>query len=153
MDDKATAVLNYLHNAHNHYDPINFWDGLDVDIELAVEKGDLASLFAPLCRKFHVVRTNVGGWADLNCRASIMRRFAENERAGRTPILLNCGNHDPGVCISRISSTAILRPSRHGWMVPRKPDHRPLRAQCRLYRGERAHLDRQSRDRRWSSAR
>jgi hypothetical protein len=43
----------------------------------------------------------MAGWADLHCRAAMMRRFAKHERAGRKPVLLYCGDHDPGgLCIS-----------------------------------------------------
>jgi hypothetical protein len=39
---------------------------------------------------------NSGGWADINGRAAMMRRFAEWEAKGKRCVLLYCGDHDPG---------------------------------------------------------
>src|SRR6202022_3389313 len=72
------------------------WDDQEFYIELVVEKVDLKSLFGPIASWFHVPITNIAGWCDINCRAGMMRRFAEHERAGRQCILLYCGDHDPG---------------------------------------------------------
>jgi hypothetical protein len=49
-----------------------------------------------VCEEFHTPITNFKGWSDLNSRAAIMRRFKEHEAAGRTCVLLLCGDHDPG---------------------------------------------------------
>jgi hypothetical protein len=96
VDEEVDATLRYLDHAHLHYTPISFWDPLDTYVEMAVEKVDLKSLFKPVCREFRVPITNIGGWADLSCRVKMMRRFAEHEAAGRKPVLLYCGDHDPG---------------------------------------------------------
>jgi hypothetical protein len=96
INEEVDAILGYLDHAHLHYTPISFWDPLDTYVEMAVEKGDLKSLFAPVCDEFNMVITNVAGWADLHCRAAMMRRFAEHEAAGRKVVLLYCGDHDPG---------------------------------------------------------
>lgn len=101
VEIEADNVIAYIGNAHHYYTPTSFWDGLDVYIELAVEKSDLKGLFAPVCREFHIARQNIGGWADVNCRAAMMRRFQSHEREGRRGVLLFCGDHDPGgLCIS-----------------------------------------------------
>jgi hypothetical protein len=83
-------------HAHEQYTPFNFWNDLDVYVEVAVEKLDLRNLFEPVCAKLHVPITNLKGWSDLNARAAMMRRFKAHEAAGRRCVLLLCGDHDPG---------------------------------------------------------
>lgn len=92
----AQGWVGYLQEAHQGYTPISFWEGLDVYVEMTVEKVDLKSLFGPVCEEFRVAITNVSGWNDINSRAAIMRRFAKHERQGKRCILLHCGDHDPG---------------------------------------------------------
>jgi hypothetical protein len=95
--DEVESWVNHLRNhAHETYIPISFWDDLDVYVEVAVEKLDLRNLFEPVCAEFHVPDTNFKGWSDLNSRATVMRRFAKHEAAGRRCVLLLCGDHDPG---------------------------------------------------------
>src|SRR5262249_29647135 len=36
------------------------------------------------------------GWSDLSMRVAMMRRFAYWENKGNQPVLLYCGDHDPG---------------------------------------------------------
>jgi hypothetical protein len=96
VDEWADILIAQFHKAHNYYTPLSFWEDLDTYVEIAVEKGDLKRLFEPVCRDFGIAITNVGGWADLNSRAAMMRRFRDHERAGRRPVLLYCGDHDPG---------------------------------------------------------
>jgi hypothetical protein len=99
VDEEVDAILRGLDLAHLYYTPISFWDPLDpfdIYVEMAVEKVDLKSLFKPVCDEFHMVITNIGGWADLHCRVAMMRRFAEHEASGRRIVLLYCGDHDPG---------------------------------------------------------
>jgi hypothetical protein len=93
---EAQWTLDYVNRAHLSYTPISFWDELDVYLEIAVEKSDLKSLFSRVAAEFNIVIQNVGGWADLNVRAGMMRRFAEWEAKGKTCVLLYCGDHDPG---------------------------------------------------------
>jgi hypothetical protein len=62
---------------------------------MLVEKSDLVSVFAPVCRRYFVPLANAGGNADIWQRAEMMRRFAEHEAAGRQCVLLYCGDHDP----------------------------------------------------------
>jgi hypothetical protein len=95
----AQEVNNWLYTlrtAYRSYTPFSFWDGLDVYIEVAVEKLDLRNLFQPVCSEFFVPITNFKGWSDLNSRAAMMRRFQRHEKAGRKCVLLVCGDHDPG---------------------------------------------------------
>jgi hypothetical protein len=95
-DAKAAAIVAHLDSAHEYYTPISFWDGLDCYIEIAVEKSDLKSLFSRVAEEYNVVIQSVGGWADLNVRAGMMRRFADWEKRGKECVLLYCGDHDPG---------------------------------------------------------
>ncbi len=78
------------------YTPTSFWEGQSCYIEVAVEKIDLKHLFEPVCRPFRIPIQNIAGWADLHCRVAMMQRFAAHERAGQKPVLLYCGDHDPG---------------------------------------------------------
>jgi len=92
----AYDIFRYIHNAHSYYEPISFWDDLDVYVETATEKSDLKSLFSRVTQSFHVPIQNVGGWGDLNVRAGMMRRFKKWEAKGKRCVLLYCGDHDPG---------------------------------------------------------
>jgi hypothetical protein len=96
VEVKADEILGYVRNAHQYYEPFIFWDHVDTYVEIATEKSDLKSLFARVAREFHCVIQNVGGWADLNVRAGMMRRFKAWEAKGKRCILLYCGDHDPG---------------------------------------------------------
>jgi hypothetical protein len=96
VEDEADAVIDYIDSAHLSYTPFSFWADLDVYMEIAVEKGDLKSLFARVAQPFHIPIQNVGGWADLNVRAGMMQRFKLWEERGKQCILLYCGDHDPG---------------------------------------------------------
>jgi hypothetical protein len=96
VEQEATNVVNYVANAHHHYDPISFWETQPKYIETATEKIDLKSLFSRECRQFHIPITNISGWNDINSRAAMMRRFAYWEAKGKQCVLLYCGDHDPG---------------------------------------------------------
>jgi len=96
IETRADALFYYIHNAHSHYEPLSFWGDLDVYVEIAVEKSDLKSLFSRVTQPFHIPIQNVGGWGDLNVRAGMMRRFKQWEARGKRPVLLYCGDHDPG---------------------------------------------------------
>lgn len=96
VENEADAVFGYIANAHRYYRPISFWDDLSVYCEIAVEKGDLKSLFRSVAAEFHVPISNIGGWCDINSRAAMMRRFEYWESKGKRCVLLYCGDHDPG---------------------------------------------------------
>jgi hypothetical protein len=54
-----------------------------------------------LTTDFHIPIANARGWSDINCRAAMMRRFAEWEAKGKVCVLLYCGDFDPiGLVIS-----------------------------------------------------
>ena len=137
---------------HRRYTPVSFWDDQDYYLQMLVEKIDLRSLFSRICDSYRVPLANSGGWADINGRAAMMRRFAEWEAGGKQCVLLYCGDHDPGGLNISGSWFEYCGPERRGRMVARRSDHRPLRAQLRLHRGARADLDRQPGDRRRRAA-
>jgi hypothetical protein len=96
IPEEIDAWISTLIQAPDSYTPISFWEGQEFYIEMAVEKVDLKHLFAPICQAFRIPITNFAGWTDLHSRAAMMRRFAEQEAAGRICVLLYCGDHDPG---------------------------------------------------------
>jgi hypothetical protein len=99
-DDPENEADNWIHHllnfAHLDWKPISFWHGLNIYIEVAVEKLDLRNLFEPVCKELHVPITNTKGWYDVNCRAAMMRRFKKHEAMGQQNYLLMCTDHDPG---------------------------------------------------------
>jgi hypothetical protein len=96
-EEFAQGWIDHLRDqVHLQYQPISFWDELDVYVELLVEKGDLRSLFAPIVTKYHIATANAGGWSDINGRAAMMDRFVKWEAKGKQCVLLYCGDHDPG---------------------------------------------------------
>ena len=97
MPEEVESWRNHLSNqAHLNYTPISFWDDKPFYLEAAGEKLSLRNLFEPVCKPFRIPIQNMRGWADLNQRAAMMRRFAEHERAGRRCVLLICTDLDPG---------------------------------------------------------
>ncbi len=64
---------------------------------MGVEKVDLKSLFGPICREYHIPISNSGGWWDLNSRTGILvRMYLHWNEDGNIPVLLYCGDFDPG---------------------------------------------------------
>jgi hypothetical protein len=101
--EEAEAVLNYVQEAYQYYTPSSFWEDQDYYLELLVEKVDLKSLFAGICKEFYIPFANARGWSDLNSRAHMMRRFKAWEAKGKRPVLLYCGDFDVvGLMISDI---------------------------------------------------
>jgi hypothetical protein len=97
IEDEVESWIDHLrHEAHKDYTPFSFWDDSHTYVEVAVEKLDLRNLFEPVCGEFCVPITNFKGWADINSRAAMMKRFQKHEKAGRKCVLLVCGDHDPG---------------------------------------------------------
>lgn len=120
-EEQASAIIQRVTEAHQHYYPESFWDYQDCYIQMVVEKIDLKSLFLPICREYHVPIANARGWSDLHMRADMMERFRDAEADGKRCILLYAGDHDPaGLAISEFlrSNMADLS-SVVGW----SPDH------------------------------
>ena len=125
---EAQAIFRGIEDAHRYYTPFSFWSDLDVYIEMAVEKVDLKSLFSSTCRTYHVPLTNMRGWNGISSRAAMIERFAKWEQAGKRPILLYCGDFDPGgLNISGFLRSNLGRPFRRHRMESRRAHHRPLR--------------------------
>ncbi|WP_235920885.1 hypothetical protein [Brucella anthropi] len=94
-DEEAARVIEYVQRAHRSYWPVSFWDYQHCYVQMAVEKIDLKSLFAPVCAEYRVPLANMRGSSDINSRAAMMRRFAKHEAEGRQCVLLYAGDHDP----------------------------------------------------------
>lgn len=89
------GYLESILSIPSHYDPLDYWEYQDYAPILIVEKIDLKSLFSNACRRYRIPLANMKGWADLNSRAAMMSHWAKHEKAGRTPVLLYAGDHDP----------------------------------------------------------
>ena len=94
-EEEAEYIVDNIWSAQEAYNPFSFWDYQDVYIQMLVEKIDLKSLFGPVCAEFDVPLGNAKGWADINSRVGIMRRFAHWETKGKQCLLLYCGDFDP----------------------------------------------------------
>ena len=117
VDAHGGALLDSLNAWIEDYLPFSFWDDKPVYIEMMVEKVDLRELFSPVCARYRDPLANAKGWSDLHTRAAMMRRFAAHEAAGRTCVLLYCGDHDPaGLRISDALRDNLAELSRAvGW--------------------------------------
>lgn len=72
----------------------DFWEDEEYYIQVVVEKIDLVTMFAPVCRKFRIPIANSKGWSSISQRAEYARRFKEAEDRGLKCVLLYCGDHD-----------------------------------------------------------
>jgi hypothetical protein len=94
-EEFAEGWIEAIEEAHGTYAPISFWESQGHYVEMLVEKIDLKTLFAPICRRYRVPIANARGWSDINGRAGMMRRFKQWEDRGKQCVLLYCGDHDP----------------------------------------------------------
>jgi hypothetical protein len=96
--ERAADIFDYVETAEASYTPFSFWDDDDLDyyVQMGVEKSNIKNLFAKPCAEFYVPIANLGGWADLNVRVGLMRRFKQKEAEGKQCVLLYCGDFDPG---------------------------------------------------------
>jgi len=98
---EAAGWVRAVLTAHTRYTPWSFWRDQTWYVQLVVEKIDIKNLFRSTCARFRIPTANARGWADINMRADMMRRFAEAEARGQLPVLLYCGDFDPaGLLIS-----------------------------------------------------
>ncbi len=72
----------------------SFWEFQPCYIQMIVEKIDLRTLFLPTVEKYHIPIANAKGWEDISMRVDMARWFGYWESAGKTPILLYCGDLD-----------------------------------------------------------
>ncbi len=73
----------------------DYWAGEKYYVMMCVEKGDLLSLFKPICDEYHVPIVSSKGWAPILLRASIASLSQRAEGDGLTPVLLMFYDHDP----------------------------------------------------------
>jgi hypothetical protein len=92
----AQAYVDGLRSVPNMYCPFSFWENQPYYVQMLVEKIDLRELFKSVCAPFRLPIANAGGWSDLHTRANMMQRFKFWEEKGNTPVLLYCGDFDPG---------------------------------------------------------
>lgn len=81
-------------NCYKMYIP-DWWEYEEYYIQMLVEKIDLKSLFAPICKQYHIPIATSKGWSSIIQRAKYSRRFKEAEERGLKCVLLYCGDHDP----------------------------------------------------------
>lgn len=91
---EAQRVAAYVKTAHNHYDPLSFWEFQDNYVEMLVEKVGLFNLFEPECGRYHVALGNTRGSWSINMRIALLLRLAEWQAKGKQCVLLYCGDHD-----------------------------------------------------------
>jgi hypothetical protein len=119
--DEIDWIWNMVERFLTGYQPVSFWENQTYYVQMYVEKIDLRTLFEPVCHEFHVPIANARGWSDLHLRAGMMRRFKDHEAAGRRPVLLYCGDHDPAGLLVSDSIMSNIRDlaGAVGWT----PDH------------------------------
>lgn len=94
--DEAGRIVRTVKQWIAGFQPRSFWQGKPYYIQMIVEKSDLRELFLPICKRWHMPIANGGGWTDINVRAELMARFRDNLEDGQIPVILYCGDHDPG---------------------------------------------------------
>ncbi len=124
----ARAQLDIAREFCGTYMPVAWTDGLKHEVACLVEKIDLYTLFKPTCDRYRVPIGNARGWADINQRVWLMRRFQSAEREGRIPVLIYCGDHDPSglqisdVLLGGLAALTGVRTREQG-VIDWSPDH------------------------------
>lgn len=95
-EEAAQEIVQSLEDAHEYYNPVSFWDAKPYFLQMLVEKIDLVSLFEPICQIYHIPIATAKGWSSISQRAELAGRFRECESRRPIPVLLYCGDHDPG---------------------------------------------------------
>ncbi len=97
VDDEIERWEYTLGCAPDNYTPVSFWEDQTYYVEMRVEKVDLKSLFKPICDEYHIPIANQSGWADLLSRTRMLvRMYLHWRKYGNIPVLLYCGDFDPG---------------------------------------------------------
>jgi hypothetical protein len=73
----------------------DYWTGEKYYVMICVEKGDLLSLFKPICDDYRVPIVSSKGWAPILLRSHIANLSERAEANGLTPVLLLFYDHDP----------------------------------------------------------
>ena len=116
-EEFAAAYVRGLANVPDMYAPFSFWEDKKYFVQALTEKIDVKELGKSVCAQFHIPIANAGGWGDLHVRASMMRRFKFWEEKGKTPVLLYCGDFDPGGVLmsDTLMNTMIEMKLAVGW--------------------------------------
>jgi hypothetical protein len=93
--DYLIGCLETIKKSYNFYEGVSFWEAQPVYIQMLVEKIDLKQLFGNVTRKYHIPIATSRGWYSILQRAEMAKRFRFWEEAGKAPVLLYCGDHDP----------------------------------------------------------
>ena len=94
MKELLARMLGDVLHGYRHFAP-DWWEGEDYYIQVLVEKVDLKTLFAPVCKDYRIPIANAKGWSSVLQRAEYARRFQEAETQGLKCVLLYCGDLDP----------------------------------------------------------
>lgn len=92
---KAGRLLEGIRRGIRWYQPSSFWDTQENFVCMAVEKRDLIGIFQPICQEYNVPIANFRGCPDLLSRGKVLKEFMKHWEAGRSVIVLYCGDHDP----------------------------------------------------------
>ncbi len=100
-DDEMERWKNAMLDSVDNYSPELLTDQTDIYFEVMVEKSDLVGLFLPICKKYQIPITNIGGQPDINSRVNAIKRCYYKHLENKKVVLLYCGDHDPsGLVIS-----------------------------------------------------
>jgi hypothetical protein len=96
VEEEAEDIIARMEDAYLNYHPFSLWENQECYVQMAVEKMGVYSLFKKPTDEFDVPLVNIGGWADVNSRVEMMRRFKYWEARGKKCVLLVFVDHDPG---------------------------------------------------------
>lgn len=96
LDKQIGFVESVVESMLKTYKPYSLWNNQKYYVQMVVEKVDLRSLFNKLCEDYCIPIANGKGWSDIDLRGKMINRFKANEENGRIPVLLYCGDFDPG---------------------------------------------------------
>lgn len=95
----AAAAVNdigdQLRSWATAFHEFGYWDDLGFYVEMIVEKKDLVQIFKSTADRYNIRITNGKGDTDIHTRLAMLKRFRDHAEAGRRPVLLGLGDHDP----------------------------------------------------------
>lgn len=89
------GIRDHLENYVEAHHEFGYWDGLEYYVEMIVEKKDLVQIFGDVAEERRIRITNGKGDTDIHSRLAMLKRFRDHSEAGRRPVLLAIGDHDP----------------------------------------------------------
>lgn len=103
------------HNANSHWNTpadiiksamysfaLDKWEGQDHYVEVWIEKDALKGVIAPVCEKLDITYLSCRGYTSASEMWMSAMRMKRQAEAGRKPVVLHLGDHDPsGVDMSR----------------------------------------------------